>query len=338
MVSWTSLIINLVVVASSIFILPYILNEPTNKVMVDNLPMELQKWHASGTYTKVYDQTIFYKYIPAHSEDKITYVLIHGFPTSSFDYHHVIEQLIASGDGVLVHDHPGFGFSSKPRENFTYSMSELAEHTLELWRIVGLQGKVRAVAHDMGDTILCEILARRKRNQLPQLKFQIASATFTNGGMNYARINLRISQILLSARGLGAWFSALSVRSGLNDLIAPRQLASIYSRSADQSSMWKDINEIILMNKINNGHQLFHKTIYYLNDRINFEFCYYPALIKSDLPIKLIWGDSDAVAPMRIAEYIHSLNPEGIDLRILPNVGHFSMLEAPDAWLYHVIN
>ncbi len=45
-------------------------------------------------------------------------------------------------------------------------MHDQAEVALELWRQIGIK-RAHLVAHDMGDSILTEILARRQKNMLP---------------------------------------------------------------------------------------------------------------------------------------------------------------------------
>ena len=51
-------------------------------------------------------------------------------------------------------------------QNFTYSIMDHADNALELWRNLGLQA-AHVVAHDMGDSVLAEILTRKVKNQLP---------------------------------------------------------------------------------------------------------------------------------------------------------------------------
>ncbi len=48
----------------------------------------------------------------------------------------------------------------------------------------------------------------------------------------------------------------------------------------------------------------------------------------------LLWGDSDAVAPMEIAKYLASnvLPSRHFTGKYLQNVGHFLMLEKPEEW------
>ena len=84
-----------------------------------------------------------------------TYVLVHGFPTSSFDFARLVDELALSGD-VVAFDHVGFGFSDKPVSGFTYSIFEHADVASRLLLDLGLRHIV-LVAHDMGDTITTEV-------------------------------------------------------------------------------------------------------------------------------------------------------------------------------------
>ena len=66
-----------------------------------------------------------------------TLILIHGFPTSSFDYFEIIDSL-SEDYRVVVFDHIGFGFSDKPT-NYTYSLVDQAEQALALWRHLAIR-------------------------------------------------------------------------------------------------------------------------------------------------------------------------------------------------------
>ena len=54
-------------------------------------------------------------------ENDRIYVIIHGFPSSSFEYHRVLDKLAKYGR-VVVFDHIGFGLSEKPRTNYGYTL------------------------------------------------------------------------------------------------------------------------------------------------------------------------------------------------------------------------
>ena len=54
-----------------------------------------------------------------------------------------------------------------------------------------------------------------------------------------------------------------------------------------------------------------------------------------DVPTLLLWGDDDRRSPARIAEQFHAAIP-GSELAIIPDAGHVSNMEQPDAFNGHV--
>ena len=61
------------------------------------------------------------------------------------------------------------------------------------------------------------------------------------------------------------------------------------------------------MKRFNNGHLLLWKTIFYLNDRDNFEYSWHYAFTRVDFPVFVVWGDDDAVAPAIIGTSISKI-------------------------------
>ena len=76
-----------------------------------------------------------------------TFLLLHGFPSSSWDWRHQISQLSRAGYGVLVPDLLGYGDTDKPTELQAYSMKRMSGHVAEILRKQGLR-KVIGVGHD----------------------------------------------------------------------------------------------------------------------------------------------------------------------------------------------
>ena len=78
-------------------------------------------------------------------------LLVHGFPTSSFDWFEVAERMSASFR-VCALDFPGYGFSDKPR-GWGYSLTRDAE-LIEFYlsQVIGAESCV-VVAHDRGDSV-----------------------------------------------------------------------------------------------------------------------------------------------------------------------------------------
>merc|ERR1712136_375735 len=122
-------------------------------------------------------------------------------------------------------------------------------------------------SHDMGDSILTEILARRHRGMLPDyFKDFFKSVMFTNGGMKYSEINFRITQILLSNIYVGPYFNKLSTRLGITNRVFHKQIWSIAS-SADADKMNFDIQMMLDILTYKGGIGMTAKSIYYLWDR-----------------------------------------------------------------------
>jgi pimeloyl-ACP methyl ester carboxylesterase len=55
------------------------------------------------------------------------------------------------------------------------------------------------------------------------------------------------------------------------------------------------------------------------------------AVVGSDIPVHVLWGGSDAVAPLAIAHTLKARAPH-IKLTVLERAGHFAMIEAPEEW------
>ena len=78
-------------------------------------------------------------------------VLLHGFPTASWDWSRVWPML-ARHYNLLTVDMLGFGFSDKPR-NYRYSIEDQADLVQGWIEGLGLPG-IHLLAHDYGSTCL----------------------------------------------------------------------------------------------------------------------------------------------------------------------------------------
>jgi pimeloyl-ACP methyl ester carboxylesterase len=81
-------------------------------------------------------QRLFYR--EAGPADAPVVVLLHGFPTSSYMFRHLL-PLLAVDFRVIAPDHLGFGLSDAPAANvFTYTFDALAELTADLLAELGV--------------------------------------------------------------------------------------------------------------------------------------------------------------------------------------------------------
>ena len=92
--------------------------------------------------------------------DAPTIVILHGFPGSTFDWRHVVDDL-AADHRVVGHDFVGFGLSDKPVDA-DYSLFTQADRTERVLQALDVERAV-IVAHDVGDTVAAELLHRHAR-------------------------------------------------------------------------------------------------------------------------------------------------------------------------------
>ena len=155
----------------------------------------LANWKNSGTRLQLNGRSIFTIDCGDQSaEPENTLLLFHGFPESSFSYHKVLPGLKRVFARVILMDFLGFGFSDKPGDH-NYTLAEQADLALLVWHHYGVRG-AHLLAHDMGDSVATELVARWNQNQLPDHFDGFKSLTFTNGNMVMEKAKLRVLQLL----------------------------------------------------------------------------------------------------------------------------------------------
>ncbi|NWS77864.1 MEST protein, partial [Crotophaga sulcirostris] len=120
----------------------------------------LLSWRSSGGYFTYKNQNIFYRDSTGAVGSSDIVVLLHGFPTSSYDWCKIWEGLTQRFHRVIALDFVGFGFSDKPRPH-RYSIFEQASIVEGLVRHLGLRRqRINLLSHDYGDTVAQELLHR----------------------------------------------------------------------------------------------------------------------------------------------------------------------------------
>lgn len=278
-----------------------------------------KKWEKLGKYTKVFDRTIFMIDSENQSDSKKeTLVILHGYPTSSYDYHKVLPQL-AKKYRVILHDHLGFGFSEKPLD-FSYSLIEQADIALQLWKQLILK-KVVLLAHDYGTSVCTEIIARHNKQQI---NLQIDKLILSNGSIHIEFSKLRTIQKLLKNKYTGKWVAKLT-----NYPIFKKNMRNVYFDKTKVTD--EELKEMWLQLEYNNGRNVIHLLTNYINERYYFWHRWVGALKETSINTTIIWAENDPIAIPKIAELLHK---EISDNKIfwMKNCGHFLMLEQPKEW------
>lgn len=81
-------------------------------------------------------------------EDKVI-LLVHGVPTSSWLYRHIIENLVERGYRVIAPDLLGYGSSDKPKGYDIYNAERQSQRMLELLKHLSIK-RWSQVVHDAG--------------------------------------------------------------------------------------------------------------------------------------------------------------------------------------------
>ncbi|KAI2547930.1 MEST isoform 4 [Pan troglodytes] len=141
----------------------------------------LHSWKSSGKFFTYKGLRIFYQDSVGVVGSPEIVVLLHGFPTSSYDWYKIWEGLTLRFHRVIALDFLGFGFSDKPRPHH-YSIFEQASIVEALLRHLGLQNRrINLLSHDYGDIVAQELLYRYKQNRSGRLT--IKSLCLSNGGI-----------------------------------------------------------------------------------------------------------------------------------------------------------
>lgn len=276
----------------------------------------LRAWHERGAHVSVHGHQLFVVDTPGAGGDaRPPLVVLHGFPSSSFDWHLALPAL-ARERRVVLFDLPGYGFSSKP-DRYSYSLFEQLDVVEGLLAKLGVT-RVHFVAHDMGTSVLCELLARAQRGLL---RVEAQSVLFMNGSIYIELAKLTPGQKLLLSRA-GSLFARASSYP-----VFRLQLERILSRPVhgdELLAMWQQL-------RFDDGHLRLPKIINYVRERELFWDRWIGALrSNTTIPAHVVWGDADPVAVLAIGERAAREIP-GAKLELLRGVGHYPMLEAPDA-------
>lgn len=245
-------------------------------------------------------------------------LILHGFPTSSFDFRQAL-PILSAGRRVVIHDHIGFGFSDKP-ERYSYSLMEQADAAIAVWRELGIQ-RGHVLAHDYGTSIATELLARRAQRLLP---IELSSVTLCNGSVHIELAHLTPSQNLLRSPTIGPIFARLA-----NPFVFKAQLRRILG---DPASISEEELELLWAGLIHGGGRLRLPSISrYLDERVRFADRWTLGLTSFDGPAHILWGRRDPIAVVAIAERLAS-ELKGSRVTWLDRLGHYPMIEGPESW------
>jgi pimeloyl-ACP methyl ester carboxylesterase len=247
---------------------------------------------------------------------------IHGFPSASWDWAPLWSRLTARFQ-VIAADMIGFGDSDKPRA-YDYSILDQATLHEGLLATLGVE-RFHVLAHDYGDTVAQELLARHEaRASSGKSGPAISSICFLNGGLFPEAHRPRFVQHLLASPlgfAVGALSSKATFRAGLTAVFGPHTPPSPQL-----------VDELWTLLRHADGQRVLHRLIGYMAERRRHRERWVGPLLRTSVPLRLIDGSLDPVSGAHLAARYRELVPKA-DVTELPRVGHYPQVEDPDGVL-----
>ncbi|HSX72445.1 MAG TPA: alpha/beta hydrolase [Pseudomonas sp.] len=285
---------------------------------MSSLPgIALADWRAQGRGFSFNGQAIRY-WVAGEGEPLL---LIHGFPTASWDWHYLWQPL-AARFRVIACDMLGFGYSAKPRGH-RYSLLEQADLQQALLAHLGIAEPVHMLAHDYGDSVAQELLARHQERRI-----HVASCVLLNGGLfPETHRPVLMQKLLLSPLGplLGGFFSRAKLKANLTKVFGPQTPPG----ESELDAFWELISH-------NDGPKVMHLLIRYILDRRVNRERWVAAMQETGVPMRVIDGALDPISGAHMVERYRELI-ESPDTVLLPAIGHYPQTEAPAEVLAHYL-
>jgi pimeloyl-ACP methyl ester carboxylesterase len=274
-------------------------------------------WRAAGRMFRFRGHDIFMR-VGGHGP---AILLIHGFPTAGWDWCRVWAGLSAHFT-LVAPDLLGFGFSAKPARH-DYRMFEQADLCLAALAEAGVT-EARLLAHDYGDTVAQELLARVVDGRCP---VALRSAVLLNGGLFPETHRPVLTQRLLRSP-LGPLVARLLTRDRL-----AATMRRIGGRSPPDDA---DIDAFWTLLAADDGRRAMPRLIRYIDERRAHRKRWVGALERTDVPLTLINGIDDPISGGHMVARFRQLVPSATVVE-LPGVGHYPQIEAPGAVLAAVL-
>ncbi|MDZ4727695.1 MAG: alpha/beta hydrolase [Leptospira sp.] len=279
------------------------------------------EWLASGKYFDYNKFQIFY----INEGRGHNLLLLHGFPTSSWDYSKIFAGLARHFNTFAI-DFLGFGYSSKP-ERHNYSIIEQT-NIIESFIEKNALKRVKFVFHDYAVSVGQEILARHLENK--ETKYEIDGAVFLNGGLIPSLHRPTFTQKLLTVPFLGALLSKLfnqrKFKIAFSEVFGPNTKPD----DREIATLWKLIT-------YPGNIKIAHKLLHYIKDRRENTKRWINALTNTEVPLLFINGESDPVSGKHLIEEIEKMPLKNAKIIRWKDIGHYPQWENPNVCFEEIV-
>lgn len=279
--------------------------------------MSLTRWRETGGEFQFREHRIFVR--DAGNGDEAL-LLLHGFPTASWDFEAMWPGLTKRFARVVTLDLLGCGFSDKP-PGYRYSVLEQADLVAGMLMARGI-ARVHLLVHDYGAFVAEELLARTQEGA-PNVP-QFISLTLLNAPLFSDSYRPSLLQRLL----LGP-LAPLYLR-----LAGPRRFGRTFSAlfGAQTRPGMIELHDYWTLIGQRRGKHALIALYRFVAERRAHRARWMHALSEAKIPILLILGADDRVAGREMAEHCRQ-RIAGAQLVLLDGIGHYPHVEAPDRTL-----
>jgi pimeloyl-ACP methyl ester carboxylesterase len=288
---------------------------------------ELGRWKAAGQYFDYLGFDIFYR-VQGSGPNLL---LIHGYPFNTFDWAPLWDRLTERFT-VVAPDMLGLGFSDKPVA-YEYTVHDHADMHEALLAHLGVES-AHILAHDLGDSVGQELLARSEFSQQAYGALRIDSITWLNGGMFNESYRPRLMQKVMSRTPLGDIMSPLQGNPMSRRLVEPT-INEMFGPDTKPTRRMMDLFHEIL--EYNDGKRVLHKVGRFVNDRYAHRNRWVRAMRETSVSMRLIDGPIDPNSGRHMAQRYLEVIPNPDVVMLDDAIGHWPQLEAPDAVLTHFL-
>eukprot|EP00127_Corallochytrium_limacisporum_P006556 Clim_evm28s230 gene=Clim_evmTU28s230 len=249
-----------------------------------------------------------------------TLILLHGFPTSAYDYMKIMPDLKKIYKKIVSFDFIGFGFSDKPYDH-KYSVLEQADIAEALAEHLGIK-EAAYMAHDYGTTVMQELMYRQQQGEA---KVRQTDIGFFNGGIFPYLHNTMWQQKALLNPYLGPFFTRI-----MNRFMFQRSFSEVFGPNTKPTD--EEIQEIWAVITYKEGTLVYDKLITYLNERNVYGDRWVKTLLNVDVPAVMMNGPADPVSGRQAAEeWGRKLDAKKAPVHLMENdVGHYPQWEDPE--------
>jgi pimeloyl-ACP methyl ester carboxylesterase len=288
---------------------------------------ELERWKSGGQYFDYLGFDVFYRVEGTGPH----LLLIHGYPFNTFDWAPLWDRLTARFT-VVAPDMLGMGFSAKPVA-YEYSVHDHADMHEALLAHLGVES-AHILAHDIGDSVGQELLARHEFGQQIYGALRIESITWLNGGLFNETYTPRLMQKALSRTPLGDILSPLQGSPLSRRMIEPT-INEMFGPDTKPSRRMLDLFHEIL--EYNDGKRVLHKVGRFVTDRYAHRNRWVRAMRETAVPMRLIDGPIDPNSGRHMAQRYLEVIPNADVVMLDDAIGHWPQIEAPEAVLEHFL-